>query len=181
MSANRQILARPGGRSRSVQVNQKKRSSARTMSAFVPNGRRWMRRIYHGLIQLGRLRLQTRVRTTQNHSACLIEGMVHNRHALSGRGWLMAVVSRKRSPRLLVVISAIAFSAFLGQRSSWADESGVSFWQPGTFANLAAVPGPPGWSQCNLFSRHASGWEQRCDGGCAAAFPTDDAKSSARL
>jgi hypothetical protein len=58
----------------------------------------------------------------------------------------MAVVSRKRSPRLLAVISAIAFSAFLGQRSSWADESGVSFWQPGTFANLAAVPGPPGWS-----------------------------------
>jgi hypothetical protein len=47
---------------------------------------------------------------------------------------------------LLIVISAIAFSAFLGQRSSWADESGVSFWQPGTFANLAAVPGPPGWS-----------------------------------
>jgi hypothetical protein len=38
------------------------------------------------------------------------------------------------------------FLRFLGQRSSWADESGVSFWQPGTFANLAAVPGPPGWS-----------------------------------
>jgi transposase len=33
----------------------------------------------------------------------------------------------------------------------------------------------------NLFSRHASGWEQRCDGGCAPAFPADDAKSSARL
>jgi hypothetical protein len=48
------------------------------MSAFVPNGRRWMRRIYHGLIQLDRPRLQTRVRTTQNYSACLIEGMVHN-------------------------------------------------------------------------------------------------------
>jgi hypothetical protein len=56
----------------------------------------------------------------------------------------MAVVSRKRSPRLLAVISAIAFSAFLGQRSSWADESGVSFWQPGTFANLAAVVGRRG-------------------------------------
>jgi len=35
MSANRQILARSGGPSRSIQVNQK-RSSARTMSAFVP-------------------------------------------------------------------------------------------------------------------------------------------------
>jgi hypothetical protein len=58
----------------------------------------------------------------------------------------VAVVSRKFSPRLLALISAIAFSAFLAQRSSWADESGASFWQPGTFANLAAVPGPPGWS-----------------------------------
>jgi hypothetical protein len=58
----------------------------------------------------------------------------------------VAGVSRKRWPRLLALISAIAFSAFLGQRSSWADESGASFWQPGTFANLAAVPGPPGWS-----------------------------------
>jgi hypothetical protein len=145
MSANRQILARPGGPSRSIQVNQK-RSSARTMSAFVPNGRRWMRRIYHGLIQSGRPRLPTRVRTTQNYSACLIDGMAHNSHALSGAGVLVAVVSRKRSPRLLAVISAIAFSAFLGQRSSRADESGVSFWQPGTFANLAAVPGLLGWS-----------------------------------
>jgi len=42
MSANRQILARPGGPSRSIQVNQK-RSSARTMSAFVPDSRHWMR------------------------------------------------------------------------------------------------------------------------------------------
>jgi hypothetical protein len=34
----------------------------------------------------------------------------------------------------------------LGQGSSSADESGASFWSPGTFANLAAVPGEPGWS-----------------------------------
>src|SRR4029077_20569116 len=72
--------------------------------------------------------------------------MVHNITPWAGRGWLMAVVSRRRSPRLLAVISAIAFSTFFGQRSSPADESGASFWQPGTFANLAAVPGPPGWS-----------------------------------
>ncbi len=53
--------------------------------------------------------------------------------------------SERRSLRLLVLGSAIAFGTFFGQRSS-ADESGVSFWQPGTFANLPAVPGPPGWS-----------------------------------
>src|SRR6478735_9086636 len=60
------------------------------------------------------------------------------------RGW--RPVAQRRSPRLLVLVSAIAFSTFFGQRSSPADESGASFWSPGTFANLAAVPGPPGWS-----------------------------------
>jgi hypothetical protein len=54
-------------------------------------------------------------------------------------------LSERRSPRLLVLVSVMAFATFFGQRSS-ADESGISFWQPGTFANLAAVPGPPGWS-----------------------------------
>src|SRR3984885_6344858 len=60
------------------------------------------------------------------------------------RGW--RPVAQRRSPRLLVLVSTIAFSTFFGQRSSPADESGASFWSPGTFANLAAVPGPPGWS-----------------------------------
>ena len=55
-------------------------------------------------------------------------------------------MAQRRSPRLLVLVSAIAFSTFFGQRPSPADESGASFWSPGTFANLAAVPGPPGWS-----------------------------------
>jgi hypothetical protein len=40
----------------------------------------------------------------------------------------------------------MAFATLSGQRSSSADESGASFWSPGTFANLAAVPGEPGWS-----------------------------------
>jgi hypothetical protein len=58
----------------------------------------------------------------------------------------VALVSKRNSRRLLAAVSAIVFSSFLGQRSAPADESGVSFWQPGTFSNLAAVPGPPGWS-----------------------------------
>jgi hypothetical protein len=47
------------------------------------------------------------------------------------------------------VFSATAFSmlviAFTPQ-ASLADEGGVSFWLPGTFGSLAAVPGEPGWS-----------------------------------
>jgi hypothetical protein len=61
-------------------------------------------------------------------------------------GWLVAVASRKRLPSLLVQASVAAFATFIGLPSSSADESGASFWAPGTFANLAAVPGEPGWS-----------------------------------
>ena len=35
---------------------------------------------------------------------------------------------------------------FLWPTSWLADESGASFWAPGTFANLAAVLAEPGWS-----------------------------------
>jgi hypothetical protein len=58
----------------------------------------------------------------------------------------VAIASQKRLPSLLGLLSAIAFTTFVGLRSSSADESGASFWAPGTFANLAAVPGEPGWS-----------------------------------
>jgi hypothetical protein len=47
---------------------------------------------------------------------------------------------------LLILISVLTFATIFGRGSPSADESGASFWQPGTFANLAAVPGPPGWS-----------------------------------
>ena len=32
-----------------------------------------------------------------------------------------------------------------------ADEGGVSFWLPGTFGSLAAVPQQPGWSLATIF------------------------------
>ena len=58
----------------------------------------------------------------------------------------MAIASERCSPRLLILISVLTFATIFGRGSPSADESGASFWQPGTFANLAAVPGPPGWS-----------------------------------
>ena len=57
----------------------------------------------------------------------------------------VAVALRRRSGSL-GTISLVAFVLILDQRLSSADESGASFWSPGTFANLAAVPGEPGWS-----------------------------------
>jgi hypothetical protein len=46
--------------------------------------------------------------------------------------------------RLLAIFGAIAgVACSIG--ASLADEGGVSFWTPGTFGSLAAVPGVPGW------------------------------------
>ena len=58
----------------------------------------------------------------------------------------MAVVLRRHSGSLLATMSLVAFALIFDQRLSSADESGASFWAPGTFANLAAVPAEPGWS-----------------------------------
>ena len=48
------------------------------------------------------------------------------------------------------LFSAAAFSMLISTtlipRVSLADKGGVSFWLPGTFGSLAAVPGQPGWS-----------------------------------
>ena len=70
---------------------------------------------------------------------------VHNAQHKIG-GWVLPIDPERRSPRLLALISLIALATIFGQGSSSADESGASFWSPGTFANLAAVPSEPGWS-----------------------------------
>src|SRR5664279_6489332 len=35
--------------------------------------------------------------------------------------------------------------------ASLADESGTSFWLPGTYGSLAAVPGTPGWAVATVY------------------------------
>src|SRR5271165_3852028 len=68
--------------------------------------------------------------------------MTHNRcstycNRTSGRG--------RRAP--LVVAAMVVVAAWGSMMTaSLADESGVSFWLPGNFGSLAAVPGTPGWS-----------------------------------
>ncbi len=76
----------------------------------------------------------------------LSKGMVHNNHALGRyRGWWPVARSERRSPTSPALFLVMVFASFFCQHAS-ADESGISFWQPGTFANLAAVPGSHGWS-----------------------------------
>jgi hypothetical protein len=53
-------------------------------------------------------------------------------------------------------VEAIAICAFLGTlalapMSVFADEGGVSFWIPGQFGSLAAVPQQPGWSFADVY------------------------------
>jgi hypothetical protein len=63
-----------------------------------------------------------------------------------------------RSARLIAV--AIGAAASLMPGASLADEGGVSFWLPGLYGSLAAVPTAPGWSDFNFLyntSVHAGG------------------------
>jgi len=53
----------------------------------------------------------------------------------------------KRCGRLLAAATAIAMGAMATAPTvSLADENGISFWVPGLFGSLAAVPQQPGWS-----------------------------------
>src|SRR5690348_5577297 len=60
---------------------------------------------------------------------------------------------RSRSPqnggrrgRLIAAAAALAAAAGLTPNAALADEGGVSFWLPGIYGSLAALPGQPGWS-----------------------------------
>ena len=60
----------------------------------------------------------------------------------------MTVIGRHR-PSLLSLAAGTAFAVGVGlspPTTSLADEGGTSFWQPGTYGSLAAVPPESGWS-----------------------------------
>src|SRR5579872_3059356 len=56
-----------------------------------------------------------------------------------------------RSVRTGVSISALAALLVLPVETATADEGGVSFWLPGLFGSLAAVPQTPGWSMGAIY------------------------------
>src|SRR5215472_10284082 len=53
--------------------------------------------------------------------------------------------------RTLLAAAAIFATAGLTPGASLADEGGVSFWLPGLFGSLAAVPAQPGWQGETFF------------------------------
>jgi hypothetical protein len=51
-----------------------------------------------------------------------------------------------------VLTACVAFAALVSATTmSLADEDGISFWIPGLFGSLAAVPQQPGWSLTSIF------------------------------
>jgi len=59
---------------------------------------------------------------------------------------------RGRRARRLVSSALIALAAFAGAPDvAHADEGGLSFWLPGLFGSLAAVPGHPGWGFVSIY------------------------------
>ena len=49
-----------------------------------------------------------------------------------------------------VIVLAISAAFFSIPKSAFADEDGTSFWIPGFFGSLAAVPQQPGWSLTSI-------------------------------
>ena len=52
-----------------------------------------------------------------------------------------------RRTALTIAMGTVCFAA----GSAQADEGGLSFWLPGNFGSLAAVPGTPGWSWATVY------------------------------
>jgi hypothetical protein len=53
--------------------------------------------------------------------------------------------------RRRAAIAILAAASALLSQASFADEGGVSFWLPGIFGSLAAVPQQPGWSLTTMY------------------------------
>ena len=69
--------------------------------------------------------------------------MAETRRPQGARMFAMASIERRmRHAGRLVAIAALASCPEISR----ADEGGVSFWLPGQYASLAAVPQTPGWA-----------------------------------
>ena len=78
----------------------------------------------------------------------------------------MKLARARTAARILVLLLSCGVG-MLATPSAHADEGGTSFWLPGQFGSLNAVPGDPGWS-LPLIYFHAS-----MDAGGSVEFATD--------
>ncbi len=62
-------------------------------------------------------------------------------------------ISEPKSPCRLIRATiglAVALAGFVSD-AAYADEDGISYWLPGRFSSLAAVPAVPGWSMAEVY------------------------------
>ena len=70
-----------------------------------------------------------------------------------------------RCERVVGILAAAALAFIACSEPSRADENGISFWLPGQFGSLAAVPQQPGWSMAEVYYHTSVG----ASGAAAAA------------
>jgi hypothetical protein len=84
----------------------------------------------------------------------------------------MAIAFGIRAWCLPALVFAGLAATIFGVRPSSADEGGASFWSPGTFANLAAIPGLPGWTfSATYFHTSVSGGSNVATADTLPLFP----------
>lgn len=66
-------------------------------------------------------------------------------------GWASTICLSKKLVIVPLVAGAIEAAACLTPTTAFADEGGVSFWLPGSYGSLAAVPVTPGWAFSSFF------------------------------
>ena len=70
-------------------------------------------------------------------------------------------MTRIQYHKLLAIGGLSAFALVANPQRAFADAGGLSFWLPGTFGSLAAVPVTPGWSWATIYLH----LDQRAGGG----------------
>jgi hypothetical protein len=77
----------------------------------------------------------------------------HRGNFLQGRSEPRSKIRAGFSRRVLF---ALPFALLLDAQVAFADQGGLTFWLPGLFGSLAAVPGQPGWSFTTLYYHPAA-------------------------
>jgi hypothetical protein len=84
---------------------------------------------------------------------------------ISGRGLKEETMNRTLRLRIVACAGICAILLLGRPTAAHADEGGVSFWLPGNFGSLAAVPGAPGWSWATVVIH------TEVNSGAGAQFP----------
>jgi len=80
---------------------------------------------------------------------------------------LQSLSFRKNSGRARTHVAAALLLSVLGVNPARCDETGVSFWIPGLYGSLAALPGSPGWSFASIY------YHTSVNAGADRALPLD--------